>query len=267
MRRNFPPVPRIGRQDAVRRTGRQQGADVRKILFVVVFFGALLLMLFSAPTSTRNQGPFLVDCKALSLIVGIDHLSLFERVNGTYQINKKKFRLQGLGKHGWPNVVIPAYDYDSVQRFSDPFEGIKFSVKKKDINVVVFSRTHATLRRHLSTVISEEVYRAYGTKPLFSLLDNSLGINVDESRFCAGDPEKAVGMFMASVVLPVSAGSTQVYRLVNPDGLLLVRSSGSRTTAKLIFPGARDIDTIDYVLVDAPEAVSVMLDALEKVGQ
>ena len=165
-------------------------------------------------------------------------------------------------------MVIPVYDYDAVQRFSNPFKGIKFSVKKNDVQVTVFSVTHAPLRQHLSTVISNEVYEIYGEKPLFSLLDTSLGVDVDVSKFCAGIHEKAVSMFMASVVLPINGRLTQVYRLIDPNGLLLVQATGRKTMVQLIFPSTKNIDTLDYVWVHAPESVIIeILSALEKVNQ
>jgi hypothetical protein len=228
-------------------------------------FYFIFLVFFSGVVACKDSGPFLVDCQMLSLLAGTDEPSKFERVAGSYQLDKKKLKLRGVRKYGWPHVVIPAYDYDAVQKFNEPFDRITFSVKKNDVGVSVYSRTYSTMRQELSKVISAELYKTYREKPFFSFLDISLGLDSGESDFCAGIPEKSVRMFMTSVVLPVGGGKTHVYRLTNPEALLLVGAAGRKTQADFIFPSPKNIDTLDYVVVLAPESyIMEILNALKK---
>ena len=70
---------------------------------------------------------------------------------------------------------------------------------------------------------------------------------------------------MASIILPIDGRLTHVYHLTNPEALLLVEATGERRHLEFIFPSAKDIDTLDYVMVLAPEAViNEILSALKK---
>jgi hypothetical protein len=242
------------------RSGVGSRSNLRRIFFFIY------LIFFSGIVACEERGPFLVDCKLLSILVRTDEPSKFDRVVGSYQLDKKKMKLRGVRKYGWSHVVIPAYDYDAVQKFNEPFEGIRFSAKKNDVGVSVYSMTYSTMRQELSKVISAELCKTYREKQFFSFLDDSLGLDVGESDFCAGIPEKSVRMFMASVVLPIGGGKTHVYRLTNPEALLLVAATGKKTTAEFIFPSPKNIDTLDYVMVHAPEAYIIkIVNALKKV--
>lgn len=239
-------------------------AVIRSNLRMIIFI--TFMAFFSGSVTAEDRGPFLVDCKILYSLVSTDQVSPFERMVGIYQLDKKKIKLRDVRKYGWSHVVIPAYDYDTVQKFSEPFEGTTFIIKKKDVSVSIYSRTYLTMRRQLSKVVSADVYKMYRETPLFSFLNSSLGLYVGESDFCAGVPEKSVSMFMASVVLPINGRLTHVYQLNDPEALLLVAATGKKTTARFIFPNPENIDTLDYVMVHAPEAyINEILNALKKI--
>jgi hypothetical protein len=232
-----------------------------KTIFFFIF-----LAFFSGTINGAERGPFVVDCKLLSSLVGIDQLSKFERIAGSYQLDKKKLKLRDVNKYGWSHVVIPDYNYDIIQKFNEPFQRTEFSVKNKNVTVSVFSRSYSSTRQQLSKVVSAETYAMYREKPFFSYLDNALGLYVGKSNFCADMPEISISMFMASGVLPIYGDLTHVYRLKNPDALLLVPATGKKTAVYFIFPNSENRDTIDYVMVHAPEAdIIEIVNALKRI--
>ena len=205
-----------------------------------------------------DRGPYSVDCKVLSVLIGVDQLSLFERRAGIYRLDDQRLKFRDIGKYGWPHVVIPAYDY-KVEKLAEPFEGIRFSNNNRDVQVVVFRMSLAAMRKHLSSAAKAEVYERYKNASAFQLIERALGLSSGTAQFCAGNPETSVGMFMASSVLPVNGRLTHVYKLSKPEALLLVAAEGHRSMIELIFPGSQDIDSLDYVMVLAPESILIKI--------
>lgn len=213
-------------------------------------------MLFAHGAVASDNKFFSHDCGDLINLVGIDQLAKFKRVNGVYRIDTKSLKWLNMAKYGWPGVFIPPYNYGDAELFEKPFKGVAFEDQAIGISVRVY-RIQQTIRRSLYAVTKPNgraiFNENYKNKSMFSFLDDNLGVVVDGFSCSETNLNRAFSMIMSAVVLPENAGLTHVYRLTNPEALLLVSAVGEPTSLTLIFPNSADIDTLDYVSIGAGE--------------
>jgi hypothetical protein len=218
-----------------------------------------------------NGKPVQTPCDILAVVIGIDHLSKFERVGGSYRIDNRNFKWIKMTQYGWAHVIIPGYGYGPPLAFDKPFRGVRFSDDKDDISVSIYSVPDA-IRMLLADaardgiLFEKRVVERHKDKHVFSFLTEALGIYVDGFKCGRAADDKSVAMFMSATPLPINGELTKVYRLSEPSALLLVASAvDRRTSIKLIFPSAKDTDTLDYVHIFAPKLqIQAILNTIKK---
>lgn len=234
---------------------------------IVVFAWVLLLLPFAhaADVAGSVNTTFNGRCDLISTVIGIEHLSKFERVSGSYHVPRHS-QWRHIKNDGWVGIVIPINKYQKPTVLDAPFNGIRFTDLRNHVTVSVVAMGDGASRKGLSVTTKPEIFSEYGKRPLFSYLEESLGIFLDD--FC-GNPgtEKSVAMFMSSGVLPLHGGSgkTKVYHLTQPRALLLVGADAEQSDFELIFPGKND-DNLNYVFVSAPsEYTHKIIESLQRV--
>jgi hypothetical protein len=227
---------------------------ISKASKVTIFLSLTLATL--AATAKELSKPdgdlYRLPCNELSALLGVENLYKFERVRGSFSIDPAVLKWRDLIKDGWPHVAIPDYKYGPVHPLDPPFKGFRLVDKSNEIDVIV-NTVSSSQRTHLSTVVSSSVFSTFKDKPLFSFLEEALGVYTDGFSCRTTDVGRSVAMFMSAEVLPVQGRATRVYRLTNPRALLLVPAAGERSL-HLIFPDERNIDVLNYVRIWASES-------------
>ncbi len=218
------------------------------ITFIVSTCLTCMFSLTHAQESSASKGPvFIADCESLAHVVGIEKLSKYRRLSGSYQINENS-KIWKTVKYQQSDILIPVSEHQEAVPFNEPFDGTKYIDKENQVTVSVFAMD-TTIRRNLSQLTRPELYRKYGGRPLFSYMEDTLGVYVD--GFCeSGNAEKAIAMFMSSIVVPLDR-KVNVYQISEPRAILTVGAVPKPTQIKLIFP-ANDSDTVNYVFVGGP---------------
>jgi len=227
---------------------------ISKALKITIFLSLALAALHAAAKELPKPDGDLyrVPCNELSALLGVENLSKFERVRGSYSIDPVTLKWRDLIKDGWPHVVIPDYKYGPVHALDPPFKGFRLVDKSNEIDVIV-DTVSSSQRTHLSSVVSSSVFNTFRDKPLFSFLEEALGVYVDGFSCRTTDVGRSVSMFMSAEVLPIDGRTTRVYRLTDPKALLLVPTTGELRRVQLIFPDEKNMDVLNYVRIWASE--------------
>lgn len=198
-----------------------------------------------------NDGPFRVACDALKNIIDIENRALFERVPGSYRIDRSKSTWMSMAAFGQPNVVIPKYNYEPSMPVNTALKSKRFIEKASDTTVDVSTLSKGYLRTFLSRALHQEVFEKYRGRHVFTFFEEALGVHVDGFRCTGVDSEESIAMLVSSGIPPIHGSKTKVYRLTDPRALLLVPtvSRNNRSALNLIFPDAKDIDVLDIVSV------------------
>ena len=221
---------------------------------------ALALPLTVAEAATREGDPLQPACDLIAKIHGIEKLSKFERAKGSYRFDSSKIKLRDLSKDGWPHVVIPSYEFGPSTAVESPYKGLKFSDESRDVTLSVTARP-SDLKQYLQRVTSAAVFEKNKRRSAYTFLEEALGVYVEGfscyavgGRSVAIDNDKSVAMFMSVNVLPFGGRPTEVYRLNEPRALLLVaKAIDERQRLEMIFPHEKDLDSVYWVLVFAPQ--------------
>jgi hypothetical protein len=226
-----------------------------KALRTIIFLSIALAtsQLAAKELSKPDEDLYRVPCTELSALLGVEKLSKFERMRGSYSVDRITLKWRDLTRSGWPGVVIPEYEYGPAKVLDPPFKGLRLADRSNDVDVTV-NAVSSSQRTHLFKVANSSVFEAFKGRPLFSFLEEALGVYVDGFSCRTTDVGQSVAMFMSSEVLPIDSRKTRVYRLTNPKALLLVPTTGELKRLHLIFPNNSNIDALTYVRIWASES-------------
>ncbi|WP_455388923.1 hypothetical protein [Petrachloros mirabilis] len=221
-----------------------------RVPVIAVLSISLLLPACGNPEANRRKEIAAKECSIVKQIVGIDLLASFQRKRGVFRIrhDPRKWTTVTVGH---AQVTMPTLEHREVTEFHKPFEGIRYHDRRNHITVSIYTERHDA-RKYLRETTTPELFRKYGYQPLFSYLEEALGVYTD--GYCdTGNPEKSIAMFMARSATALPHGATDiVYQLNQPRALLVVPATLKPMTGATILLPARDPDAVTYELIVGP---------------
>lgn len=148
----------------------------------------------------RNEATF-KKCSFIKKGMGIEPLKQFHRKHGLYDI-KKNSRIWTTVTVKHVKVIMPALEHSEVSLVHKPFELTRYRNNHGHITIDIFTLQHND-RKFLQYTTTSKLLQKYGDKPLFTYLDEALGVYTHS--YCdKGNPGKSIAMFMAraATVLP-----------------------------------------------------------------